>query len=545
MKNIFKITLFFFALVLTAGCEKDYVAPDVELLDITWYNSIYPGAAYVISVDNHLSFMDLSQGALSHEWRLKDGDGTYFLGDGFYKQDTLMDYIDEAMGLSTAETTVHVLFSEPGLKTVQLYNTFPEKVSYNSETPFEAKKVGDVWVIDTTFTVDVFGNMLPAFQVFKVLDDGTDSLILDVTEDEEVDVTETSNITYIDVEAGTVLKYVDMTTTDRPSGRTWTINRGNNAETFTDSIINISYLKLGQGKIGSLKSDREESGDVPKASTTKKIPLIVNVTPSTKPFTFLGELEEAEDETISFRVSGEIASIVNGNDAFSVNVKNVSGFDRAIDVISVKINSSDASIIELTLLEAIYNSDEITVSYIDSLGTITSSDDRELTSFSDEAVKMHFVDAADPDFYSAENADGWFLQHPEQWFINNENAVSGNSFKFYYNSTESPANKAKIQSTGDNQFGVPAGNYEMRISVFLEEGSDIAKLSTNLSTPDWLALVWDLSAVEKGKWVTLTMDVAVATHSKFILQVAKADISSDEATLYIDDIQFVEVETRP
>lgn len=545
MKNIFKIMLYFFALALVVGCEDDYEAPDDELLDIAWYNSLYPGAAYVISVDKHLSFMDLSQGAVSHEWRLKEGDGTYFLNNDFYGKDTLADYIDETLGLVTDNPTVHVLFSKPGLKTVQLYNTFPEKVTYNADFPFEAKKVGEVWVIDTTFTVDVFGKMLPAFQVFQVLDDGTDSLILDIAEDVEVDVTDSTSILNINVEAGTVLKYVDMTTTDRPSGRTWTINRGNDAETFTDSVISVSYLKLGKGKIGSLKSDREESGDVPKASATKKIPLLVNVTPSTKPFAFLGELEEAEDETISFRVSGEVASIEGDMAAFTVHAKNASGFDQDLNVMTAKISNSDASIIELTVSEAIYNSDEITVSFDESLGTITSTDSRTLISFSGEVVAMHFTEAANPIYYSAEDTDGWFLQHTAHWSIGNSNAVSGNSFKYIYDAAASPAKKAKIQSTGDNQFGVAPGNYQMKISVFLEEGSEIKTLSTNLSTADWLAVTWDLTTVEKGKWVTLTQDVTLGSHTKFILQVAAADCTSDTATLYIDDIQFVQIEERP
>ncbi len=545
MKNIFKIMFFLSALLLTVGCEDEYSAPDDKLLDVAWYSSIYPGAVYVVSVDKYLSFMDLSQGALSHEWQLRDGEGTYFLGGDFYKKDTLMDYVDETMGLVNSEATVHVLFSEPGLKTVRLYNTFPEKVSYNSEIPFEAKKVGDVWVIDTTFTVDVFGKMLPAFNVYKVLEDGTDSLLLAVSEDQEVDVTDSSSITYMDVEAGTVLKYVDMTTTDRPTGRTWTINRGNDNETFTDSVIEISYLKLGTGRIGSLKSDREESGDIPQASAIKKIPLLVTVTPSTKPFEFIGELAEAVDETISFRVSGEVASIENGAAAFTVHVKNTSGFDQDINVLTAKINKNDASLIDLTLAEAIYNSDEVTVAFDNTLGTITSTDSRTLESFSDETVTMYFTQAEDPSFYGAEDEDGWFLQHAEQWFISSENAVSGNSFKFFYDAAASPAAKAKIQSTGDNQFGVAPGNYRMKISVFLEEGSEISLLATNFSKDDWLALTWDLSTVEKGKWVTLSQDITLGLHTKYVMQVSAADCTSDKATLFIDDIQFVQIEERP
>lgn len=544
MKSLIKITLFFFALVMTIGCEKDYVAKS-DLVDVSWYTSIVPGTDYVLAVDKHVSFMDISQGAISHKWELVEGAGTYFLGEDFYGKDTLMDYVDHSMGFSTSEPTVHVLFSKGGLQTIRLYNEFPRKVSYSAEMPFESKKVGDVWVIDTTFTIDVFADMLPAFQVFQVLEDGMDSLILDVDEDQLVSKEDTANWQSVEVEAGTVLKYVDMTTTDRPTGREWSINRGNGKETFTDSVVEVSYLKLGQAIGGSIKSEREESGSTPKGTATKQIPLKVKVTPSNKPFEYLGEMQEQEDETISFRVSGEVASITDGETAFTVHVKNTSGFDRPIDVLSAKINANDASIIDLSLLESIYNSDEITVSFDNTIGTIVSTDSRTLQSFSGEVVAMYFENAADPKYFSAEDPDGWFLQHAEQWFINNENAVSGNSFKFYYNSTASPANKAKAQSTGDNTLGMTPGNYKMRMSIYIEENSSIGKLSTNLSTPDWLALVWDLTAVEKGKWVILEDDVAVADHSKFILQVATADVSSDEATMYIDDIEFVTVETRP
>ena len=67
---------------------------------------------------------------------------------------------------------------------------------------------------------------------------------------------------------------------------------------------------------------------------------------------------------IGFNVSGEVADFFGEEDNFTVHVKNeVAGFEGDIAVSGAKISASDATMIQLTLAEEIYNTDSVWVSY--------------------------------------------------------------------------------------------------------------------------------------------------------------------------------------
>jgi len=142
---------------------------------------------------------------------------------------------------------------------------------------------------------------------------------------------------------------------------------------------------------------------------------------SSQPFIFDGNLIEHESEKISFNVTAETAPFLNEEDNFTVHVSNeISGFEGFIDVKTVELNSNDATMIEITLAESIYNTDVVTVSY--SGGAISSLDERPLEGFGPQTVEMHYGESIlkNKDVFGFEiSADkiggalGWFAQHPQ------------------------------------------------------------------------------------------------------------------------------------
>lgn len=538
------ILLALFALTFILGCaEEEYVAP-TNVVDVSWYTSIHPGTPYNIDVDTYVAFMDLSQNELSHKWVIEEGN--YFLENGFTNTDTLAHFIDETAGLETEEKTINVLFAKTGLNTVRLYNTFSEPVTYPGTVPFEAYEETGVWVIDTTMVVDVYGDLEPAFKVFQ---DGTE--ILNIPGDS---VTTTDNMAdwpVIDVQVNTTLTLVDMTTQDRPNGRSWEI--AGTPSTANDSVAVISFLQYGTtSNLGRFTTTR--GGDRPTKSRSKVIPLKVKVVSSAEPFELVGDASELEDEVITFQVAGVIDDNTLAGEAakFTVHVTNAdAAFDADIPVQSLAVNDTDGSRLELTLSQPIYNSDVITVSYAG--GAIKSTDARTLQSFASTAVETYKAAnlLTDSDRYGFEiykdtpgNAKGWWSQQP-QWERSGDQAASGD-YSMSWSTDDYAAVPNTTTSHGDADMTLPADIYTMSIKVWIDPASDIGGVRTNL-TP-WQLIQWDFTGIAKGTWVTLSKTITTTdVTTKIVLQYNKADSPAltGAQKFYLDDISFVPLEVRP
>ncbi|WPR71371.1 hypothetical protein SLW70_15765 [Flavobacterium sp. NG2] len=164
MKNIVIIAMFL-GLFFTS-CEKESLTPDPEFSDVTWYSStpLSVTAPITIPAGKALSIFDLSQGTLSHEWKIKEG--SHFLKSGFKNVNTvpypdLTPYIDATKGLVTTDATVFIYFPTAGDYTVTLRNTYKDKVTYKGTTPVDAVLVDGVWVFEQVFQVKVLATIVP------------------------------------------------------------------------------------------------------------------------------------------------------------------------------------------------------------------------------------------------------------------------------------------------------------------------------------------------------------------------------------------------
>ncbi len=536
-------------LFIVACQDDDYVAPD-KLSDVTWYTSVNPGDSFLRAIEDHISFLDASQGVISHEWTIEEGN--YFLKTGFNDRDSLPNFIDSSKGLVTDDETVHVLFMKEGINTVCLKNTFEEQVTFQGEDgPIESTQVGDKWVFEKCFEVDVLAKEIkPAF---RVLQDGIE--VLSVSADDEIDIADSGTWPVIDVEVNKTLTFIDESTVGRPNDRLWRIN-GGTPETSNEVTAEIAFLNFGTTTtLGRIESNRIDP--LPNKTNWKQIPLKVRVISSSEPFEILGGITENESEVLSFQVAGivDTASIIGKGANFTVNVVNSSGFNQDIAVQSISLNSNNESIIELTLAEPIYNSDVITVSY--SGGSIQSTDERQLDDFSNIEVDMFFEDNAVADSferfsfetYNDEgvgrgDALGWWAQH--MFYQRTDEQAASGLYSYKFSHPDFATAGGGMTSHGASDLAIPAGNYKMIIKIFMESGSSIGGVRTNL-TP-WKLLVWDLNGIAKGEWVTLDRVVTTdAITTKVLIQVHTGESPglTGPQTMYIDDIQFVPLELRP
>ncbi len=562
MKN-FKILLVALTLIFVFGCEDNDTLPPA-FQDATWVTSIRPGFLYSIKEGEHITFRDLSQNPLTHEFIIEEGN-KYLHPDFDFKTDSLPLFINDELDLVSTNKDAHVLFLNPGKNIVKLRNTFKDSLIYRGRDTIYAYPENGVWVIENEWEVDVFGKLKPAFLVR----DSNGDEILKVTGDQNVEGPNgeiPASWPEIDVEAGNALTFVDLTTEDRPNGRTWDLpfSKLTDGATVTDSVLTAKYFSLGRFTAGGMKSIREDL--LPAEEVHKHIPLIINVIPSSQPFEAIGGIQIDSDGVISFTVSGEIAVANGSENDFTVNVKNPNtGFDQNIPVSSVSANANDKTILELKLSEAVYFDDEITVSYSGNI--VESVDTRVLGTFSQQSVVKIVTGESivDPVWAGVEGIGGdWKGANADGYWVGNNNnteddpiftrttdmAFSGDASMRY--SYADGAVDLNLQQWGiaGNEFkgAVPAGSYYVSYMIYIEPGTTLKGFRTAVTQP-WTLTTWDIENIPRGEWVKIGVEITLndVTNQRFDLNV-RPDLNSGvtgKQTFYLDEMKWVPINYRP
>ncbi|WP_346881159.1 hypothetical protein [uncultured Algibacter sp.] len=558
MEN-FKKVIFVFALVFILGCDKDEDLPPA-FQDATWGINLRPEDARVTQVGKALSFRDLSQGALSHEFIIEDGNKYLFPGYG--ANDSLPLFINNDLGLRTTNTDAHVLFLNQGINKVTIRNTFKDSLSFNGNERIDAVQENGVWVIENTWEIDVFGPLKPAFEVR----DKNDNVLVSISGEDLVSNEDSSTWPVIQIEAGDALTYVDLTLEDRPNDRLWTFTRGNPGNS-RDATAEVGYFSLGTFNAGRIQAIRE-GNDVPDERVAKIIPLVIEVIPSSQPFVFNEEGGALlnDDDSITFGVTGEIEPFIDEVDSFTVRVVNTAaGFDQEIPVISAIINSTDATKIDLILAEPLYNTDDITISYAG--GNIESVDMRTLQPFSSMEVQVS-LDAnilVDPKwgFETAATTgnitrkaglDGYWAaaaNDPERFFFRNTDIVATGSASVRYLNPDGISKNVTLTGNGiSSPTGIPAGDYLISYNVYLEPGNTMKMFRNSNNFGTFGDIVWDLESLPRGEWVEINQVVtttAIPSGKQFQLKVHQIDNPgvTGQQVMYWDDLSWVLLERRP
>ncbi|MEM9897201.1 MAG: hypothetical protein AAF789_12610 [Bacteroidota bacterium] len=570
MKGILKL----FMLLLSAGifvrCEEEiYIAPD-DLVDATWYFSQLPGDGFVVAEQGYLTFADLSQGTLSHQWIIDSG--AFFLQEGFDVNDSLPLYIDYEQGRSTEDAYAHIVFMSPGLHEVRLINTFPDSVTYTGSTPLNAvRQEGneEVWVIDTAFVVDVYGFIKPAFDIYKgslevaggqqspVVED----LIVSVREDDQVSIADSANWNTATIEAGEVIFLVDKTTTDRPENFQLFMPGGKNLGVLQDSLRAVSFGTIGTFTGGTYRVSRT-SDDLPQTSTTKQVPLRVVTTAPQSPLILLStELMQNDDRSITLEISGQLDedAVINPSE-FIVNAKN-GGFNGAISVSNV-VPSSDRLSLTLNFADAVYNTDTLTVSYN---GSSITSFTRPLQAFSNiPVINFYGENRFKEDWRSFEignaSENGALVA---DFFVGGANKLGGGilawqrtiersfvgeaSFKYTSLATELHSANVRGFNTEDGTT-LETGQYLLSVMIYLEPSNILETLRFQNSGSSGNRYFMDLKDLPRGRWVqaSIIADYVIGGRLDFQVPPENNQITVTEPQIfYMDELSMQLLEPRP
>lgn len=552
---VFAVTMF--------ACEDDEYDRPNDLSDVKWIHDkigdIYDPADTLIKIaqDDQVTFADLSQGALSHNWTIPSN--SFFLSMDFEEDEfDLTPYIIEGAGIENKDGKVSVLFANSGKQGVRLYNTFKDSVMFlgGNNRASVYNETEDVWVIDTTFMVDVYGHPKPAFKVCYVAYDNTDSTtIIEVGEDQEVSIDDADSWPTIEVMSGGRLRYVDLTKNDRVDSREWGINVAGTIETKKDSAIDMQYFLLGSGNVGTLLSKRDNV-DEPRDATMKFIPLKVKVIESDLPFEIVGKSNVIEEDVILFNVSGVVTSIPLDEAAnFTVNVINeAAGYNENIPVSSVKKVNGDETAIELKLDGRLYNTDVITVTYAG--GNIQSVDERVLLAFDmqevvyeKERIIINPVSGFEiyEDNFKFADCNGCYVGKKNLGFFRTIEVVKSGDGSMSHSGPIQEVN-LDLKTIFDTQ-DIPAGEYEYSFYIWMDETATISTIRTIMRTPG-LTDDFDITAIERGTWVKMTKVVTLmeALAGGLRIQVKKAqnpNAGTNSQKFYLDDFQLAPIVSRP
>ncbi|NLR93495.1 hypothetical protein [Flammeovirga agarivorans] len=295
--------------LLALGCNKDNEEEIPAFSDVSWYTEA-GGWAHVNlarEVGQSLSFMDLSQGVYSHEWVLDSGN--YYIEGDFVKGDDLTNFIIPDMGLSSDAYNINVLFMEEGLQGVRLHNKFYHPVQYigyngsqeYADTLTSFMDEEGMWVIDTTFYVDVYGVIEPEISIemegevlayiyadsMVYLENGEQKVVTDM---ENKEAWPTFNI-----EMGSELTYKDNTTKGRTDTRTWTFptnatvngydNEGNsNLDPENAISVELVFNEFSNSAGGSVEVER--SLEVVASKSKVSLPFYITIVPPELKATF-------------------------------------------------------------------------------------------------------------------------------------------------------------------------------------------------------------------------------------------------------------------
>ena len=328
MKKIVNICFMWLSLLAIISCEGDEIEADFSDIEVyvpNWAGTDDQLIGAQINVNDWLVFMDLSQGAISHEWSTSDSTGIKFLQQNLpaiEPNENYLAFIDEEKGTTSNDFIAPVIYTKPGLQGLRLYNTYRDSVGFSilgnvNRAEFDADL--NLWVIDTTFFVDVYDSITP------------DYLVRDFAGFEiPLNLTDTVEIT---LRVGDFLTFVDKSTLGRPNDRTWTIPGATLADPSADSIQAIYTQVTGEDQFFVPRLLSRRSGDsVPRNSKSAIIPLRVKVLPPEANVEFLNlAVNEVGNIVLEFNqgiIIPSTSDLTIQYDGVNENIRSISHFSN-------------------------------------------------------------------------------------------------------------------------------------------------------------------------------------------------------------------------
>lgn len=588
MKKLFNNILLVFSLsLLLVSCEdNEMMLQPNDFSDVSFINSqlIDQWSDNIIEVGSPISFMDLSQNAVTHTWTIEES--CSFLYGKYTENDTVYDsFIIPNAGTVTTDITAYVLFNEPGneigvkinnsFRDEVTYTAFPDDLSYSLSYTFE-------YSIGSEYNSSTGLWDFEAEYIFKVLDkvDATvsffigDELIAEVDkgifgDESEMDSWATIEISTDDIitiqadvygEPETMKSYFssNLNSVDTIESTSETVSTNPKITRLTEYYFPSALGNFDVGYMKLVRSSGTSDVTVPASSVTKTLPLKFNVTMGT------GDLEAAATVTdfdeITFSLSAlasTLPSAVKNDFSVTINNPDKSITNESITISSVSLNSAKSAFV-VRLASEIYVDDEITIKYTPASSAIEDIYGRELAAF--EITDPTFFDPVITDsemrgFEGEQSSDksiyGWFLQDYPYWAISDEQVYSGNaSLKYYNDGLDDSDSTWTCQSNATySELSGSAGRYLLEAWVWVDAYATITSDITfafESPTATLTSTTTPISDVTRGKWCkiereyTFSADLVEAT-TKMNIKMSNENVG----TMYIDDISLSRVQTRP
>lgn len=509
----------------------------------------------------------------------------------FNKADTVFEqFIIPDAGKVSNENIVHVLFQEPGTKTVRLTNTFRDKVIYDGlseagqnqqtfpgdpvkESFFDEEK--GVWVFDTLMH-------------FKILDYVTADItmsrnneeLLKVSRDEEYLVANSSAWDKLSIEVGEELT-ISADIYGEPDENFWKLNTGLAEIETKKEIINedpkiirmtsvFQAAKISEGNLGYLSMERKskEEGvkepDKPASKQSKYIPLKVNIIAPTTPFV-VEECKVVDMQAIQLSFKSTL-KIAEDKLQEYLGCFTVISDEYNVEISDLALNETSNALI-LNLMNPVYKDEEIKVSYRGFEGNpIVDIYDRTLQNMVDVKPKYFDPVITDPvirgfegEIKNDKSLFGWYLQHFPVYSVCSDFAYSGNR-SLLYDSNKAVAgtnygNGVQCQTAAaESELNGPAGDYIVEGWIYIKDKGTLSKINFGIQFPYSSQTLQEaelnLGDKETDKWIKVSAkyrfaEPLVPGKSKLNILFPTINGTPQEGIIYIDDIKMYRDVSKP
>ncbi|MFY0607607.1 MAG: hypothetical protein JXR10_12900 [Cyclobacteriaceae bacterium] len=524
------------------GCEEEYEQPSDTPSNVHVTTGSGNGTP-IVQINGFESFADLSIGVKSRLWTFPGGDITEIE--------------------TSKEDVLQVYFYKVGNYDVNLSIDFLDNpYDWRTQSFRSSSKV------DTTINVTVVDSVDAEFKVYYIAIDGSDSTELTLQDGalNELMAGESIRIKQTSGGAPTIWEY----TSEGASPAFTQITEG------PDHIAEIKYKRLGNYDL-AFKPYRTK----PQGSDLIELKDFIKVIPSTRPVV-LEEVYRFDESTVGLSFSRSIANPTSEEGNFTVQVKNTvisnlgipTAFDESLVINEVTVADGDNdNVVLLKLGDNLYTSDTVRVSYTG--GNIQSTDGITVGAFSDELLDFQLVNLA-AEYGSFENNGAGWMQ------MNEVRTEAGQGqFEFSFDRVFHGSQSLKL-STTRNAEGIAqwievvtdvdltaADAADAYNSVAVEEGDKFyISYQTYVETTDpisadvweacdmYLWLMWDKLKVHEyrlgteprypiGQWNKIegVWGGNSGAVSSAVLRPYFRSIGN--ITLFIDDLQIYEYESRP
>ncbi len=535
--NIILRLMAFAAVLLAGSCQQDEFDAPNDLAAFAWVISTESNNTDPIfeTTSNYVSIIDASQGTIDHEWIISYDTGVRYLLDEIISSDDkdYSDNIDYSLTNINTKDAVHLTFTETGVQTVTLRNTYEREVSFtysyreegNSTRLYNtitSELIDGKHVLEFTFTFEIFnGTFDPTVRVYR-----------DAAYTDEVEIgyaTDSDGYKSVEIETGDYLYFVDETG-DRTNSWGWTCDEAGISFPYSSSYQEaaLQFVVLSEDNYDLPFIVKETLGretdaanpSLPLSSTNYYVPLNIYVMPSSKPLECT-VTQSSISTTVNFTINSQFQSESIASDShslFSLDVYNAtSGYTATITPISCELEEGlGKNNLILTFSESLYNTDELKLTYNGGAGDISVSGDTPLSEKITEAGLSSVFDVVtdlisfdgfpageclDPSIFDFSSFINSSALSPEdlgwRWsstggvttagidstlsFVPDPTGENIQVLKAYRTTSDSgTADTASAVLINDYTFTAPAGNYHLEIEILYKSDEIVVESGVTL-----------------------------------------------------------------